>query len=104
MQRSLEEAVGVDVDLDTGGAGGADTGEPITQYRLEARVAVRLDEEAAAVAAAQDGEWGGGRAEHRDPGQLRRGARHGARRKIGGFGIAGADDQRRQPAKGRQSG
>ena len=42
--------------------------------------------------------------EHRDAGQLRRGARQGAGGEIGGFRIAGADDQRRQPAKGRQPG
>src|SRR5436190_19767853 len=68
---ALQKTIRVEVDLDTGGPGGADAGEPIPQYRLEAHVAARLDEEAAAVAAAQDSERGGSRAEHRHPGQLR---------------------------------
>ena len=34
--RELEKAVGVDVDLDAGRAGGADAREPIAQYRLRA--------------------------------------------------------------------
>ncbi len=73
-----------------------------TAWRRTSRLG--LDEKAAAVAAAQHGERGGGRAEHRDAGQLRRGARQGAGGKVGGFRIAGADDKRCQPAEGRQPG
>ena len=36
---TLQKAIGVDIDLDAGRAGGADAGEPIAQYRLEAHVA-----------------------------------------------------------------
>src|SRR5205823_1962414 len=66
--RELQKAVGVDVDLDAGGAGGADAGEPIAQYCLEPHFAHGLDEKPLAVAAAQYGERRGCGAEHRDPG------------------------------------
>ena len=81
--------------MDAGRAGGADAREPVAQYRLEAHVAARLDEKPAAVAAAHHGERGGGWPQHRDAGQLRRGARQRAGSEIDGFRIAGADDQRR---------
>ncbi len=71
---ALLEAVGVDVDLDAGRAGGADAREPIAQYRLKTHVAARLDEKPAPMAAAQHGERGGGGPEHGNAGQLRRGA------------------------------
>ena len=90
--------------MDAGRAGGADAGEPIAQDHLKTHVAVGPDEKPAAVAAAQHGERRGGGPEHRDAGQLRRGARQRAGGEIGGFRIAGADDQRRQPAEGRQPG
>src|SRR5271167_1286912 len=34
-RRTLQKTIGVDVDLDAGGAGGADAREPIAQDRLE---------------------------------------------------------------------
>src|SRR5258708_21959751 len=102
--RPLQKAVGVDVDLDAGRASGADAGEPVAQYRLEPHLAAGLDEKPAAVAAAQYGERSRGRAEDGDAGQLRRGAREGAGSEIAGFGVGGTDDQRGQPAAGRQPG
>src|ERR1700739_4346096 len=71
-ERPLQKAVGVDVDLDAGRTGGADAGEPIAQYRLEAHLAARLDKKPAAMATAQHGERRGGWAEQCDAGQLRR--------------------------------
>ena len=60
------------------------------QYGLEADFAARLDEKPAAMPTAQHCERGGGRAEDRDAGQLRRGARECASGKIAGIGVAGA--------------
>src|SRR6266478_4534280 len=102
--RPLQKAVGVDVDLDAGRASGADAGEPVAQYRLEPHLAAGLDEKPATVAAAQYRERRRGWAEDGDTGQLRRGAREGAGGEVAGLGVAGADDQRRQPAERRQPG
>src|SRR5258705_10436879 len=88
----LQEAVGVDVDLDAGRAGEADAGEPVAQHRLEAHLAAGLDEKPPAVAAAQYRERRRGRAEHGDAGQLRGGAGEGASGKIPALGVAGADN------------
>src|SRR5271165_751141 len=93
--RRLQKAVGVDIDLDAGRAGGADAGEPVAQDRLETHLAARLDEKPAAVAAAQYRERRRGRAKHGDAGKLRRGARQGAGGEIGGFGVAASASRKR---------
>src|SRR3984893_14836531 len=102
--RELEKAVGVDVDLDSGRAGGANAREPIAQYRLEPHLACGFDEKPLAVAATQDGERRRSRAEHRDPGELRGSTGECAGGEIAGFAVGGADDQRRQAPEGRQPG
>src|SRR5438067_1740009 len=71
--RELQKTIGVDVDLDAGGAGGADAREPFAQYRLEPHFAAGLDEKPLAVAPAQYGERRRCGAEHGNAGELRGG-------------------------------
>ena len=76
--------------------------EPGAQVGLHVELARRLDQQAPAVPAAHDGERRLGRAQHLDALRRRGVAGDVAGEELGQLLVARRDDQRRQPAVGRQ--
>ena len=101
VRACLKEAVGVDVDRDADLGAPFEPAQPVADDVLDVEAARGVDQQALAVAAAQHGERGGGRAEHRHAFDARRGLADAAGDGFGLGLVLGRDDDRRQPAERR---
>jgi hypothetical protein len=94
-----EERIGVDVDLDADTSGGADLGQPAAQDGLQVDLEAGAEEQAAAMAAPQEGERRRRRAQGLDALAGRRGATERDGGGIDPLGVAAADDQRGEASR-----
>src|SRR5262245_16058607 len=100
---ALEKVVRVDIDREAHIAGQLlQAFEPQAQIALQVEFARRLDEQPPAVASADDRERRLGRPQHFDAVRARGGVRELAGEECGELLVARRDDERREPAIGRQ--
>ena len=102
---AITKALRIDVDRDPDAA--ARLGARAIQarrYALQVDLPLRLDEQADAVAAADERERRFGGAEHHDAARRIGDARQGAGVLLGLRRVGRRDDQRREPAERRQAG
>ena len=103
-KRKLQEAVRIDIHLQPQIPRELDLGEPGADQGLGGDVAAAFQQEAPAVAPAEQGQGGGRGAEDQDAGARRRGAGELAGDAVDSVGIGAGEDEGGEAAEGRHAG